>query len=124
MKPIIKSRLIYINKKIIIGIIILLGLFFPYEKAIAEIHSWKEVQPQEEGRQLWDENSLKIYNDKTISVLSRFISRPNTNDQSISEDTYLMKIDCIQKIFANKNHNHSLFLLDYYLNIGFLCVLD
>lgn len=58
-------------------LVLLLGLLLVAPAAVwAGPVSWKEVTPTAEGRQWWDEGSLRINRAGNLTVLSRFESAP------------------------------------------------
>jgi len=75
--------------------------------------NWHEVESTPEGRQWWDEGSLRISNSGLLSVLSRFQpAAANDSDAPTGQarprilgDLYVMEIDCGQGLFRDTSIN-------------------
>ncbi|WP_259703062.1 MULTISPECIES: hypothetical protein [Synechococcales] len=63
--------------------------------------SWKEVAASAEGRQWWDEGSLRRSRDGYLSVLSRY----KPADTSQAGELYVMEVDCLQQRFRDTSVN-------------------
>jgi hypothetical protein len=83
--------------------------------ALAGPVSWHEVEPTADGRQWWDEGSLRISRNGMLTVLSRFQPAPPT-DLAVGGttepeqprrlgDLYVMEIDCGQALFRDTSVN-------------------
>ena len=87
---------IYILILLIINIII----FIPKEVYAIE-PLWKEVPETNDGRQLWDQNSIEYLNNDMIRFNSKFIPK-NTNKSSEKHIiNYLMEVDCSNKLYRD-----------------------
>ncbi len=82
--------------------------------ALAGPVSWKEVPATAEGRQWWDEGSLRLSRDGWLSVLSRFqpAPPPETDDSGNPNRTkarpgqlYVMDLDCGQRLYRDTSVN-------------------
>ena len=62
-------------------------------------HNWIGVPPSKYGEQLWDQQSIKINEDGTRRVLSKFI--PNTKSEITKDILYTMDINCNEKTFRD-----------------------
>ena len=62
-------------------------------------HNWVGVPRSKYGEQVWDQKSIKINNDGTIRVLSKFI--PKTKNDITKDILYTMDINCIEKTFRD-----------------------
>ncbi|WP_399217050.1 hypothetical protein [Synechococcus sp. ATX 2A4] len=78
--------------------------------ALAGPVSWKEVPATEEGRQWWDEGSLRLSRDGWLSVLSRFQPAPppeaDDSGNAIKAKArpgqlYVMDLDCGQRLYRD-----------------------
>ena len=73
--------------------------------------NWHEVESTPEGRQWWDEGSLRISDSGLLSVLSRFqpaAASDAGNGETrprILGDLYVMEIDCGQGLFRDTSIN-------------------
>ena len=74
--------------------------------------NWREVEPTADGRQWWDEGSLRITRNGMLSVLSRFQPAAPTDAADagsakprILGDLYVMEIDCGQSLFRDTSIN-------------------
>jgi hypothetical protein len=81
--------------------------------------SWREVAPSLEGRQWWDEGSLRLSRDGWLSVLSRFQpaakgelgtaptgsatsdAETSTEARPRSSELYAMEMDCDQRLYRD-----------------------
>ena len=62
-------------------------------------HNWIGVPPSKYGEQLWDQQSIKINEDGTRRVLSKFI--PKTKSDITKDILYTMDINCNEKTFRD-----------------------
>jgi hypothetical protein len=69
--------------------------------ALAAPVSWKEVPASADGRQWWDEGSLRRSRDGYLSVLSRF----KPAEESRAGELYVMEVDCRQQRFRDTSVN-------------------
>jgi len=119
------KRLLTLVLLLALGMISALTLPAP---ALAGPVNWIEVEPSAEGRQWWDEGSLRISKSGTLSVLSRFqpaAAAPPAADAAtdaepdaaaggraqpparprILGDLYVMEIDCGQQLYRDTSVN-------------------
>nr|WP_233132790.1 hypothetical protein [Synechococcus sp. MW101C3] len=82
--------------------------------ALAGPVSWKEVPATAEGRQWWDEGSLRLSREGWLSVLSRFqpAPPPETDDSGNATrvkarpgQLYVMVLDCGQRLYRDTSVN-------------------
>lgn len=69
---------------------------------------WHEVPASAEGRQWWDEGSLRRSRDGHLSVLSRFQPASEAGEDSDKPrlgDLYVMEIDCGQRLYRDTSVN-------------------
>jgi hypothetical protein len=69
---------------------------------------WHEVPASAEGRQWWDQGSLRRSRDGHLSVLSRFQPASETDadsDRPRLGDLYVMEIDCGQRLYRDTSVN-------------------
>ena len=62
-------------------------------------HEWVGVPKSEFGEQLWDRKSIKINEDGSVRVLSKFI--PKTRTEITQDIFYTMDINCVDKSFRD-----------------------
>jgi len=62
-------------------------------------HKWVGVPRSKYGEQVWDQQSLKINEDGTRRVLSKFI--PKTKSDITKDILYTMDINCNEKTFRD-----------------------
>jgi hypothetical protein len=89
----------------LLGLLLLLAAVQP---ALAGPVDWHEVPATAEGRQWWDQGSLRRSRDGNLSVLSRF--QPPSEDSEDSAkprlgDLYVMEIDCGQRLYRDTSVN-------------------
>jgi hypothetical protein len=80
----------------------------PVRPAAAGPVVWHEVPASAEGRQWWDEGSLRRSRDGRLSVLSRFQPASEAGEDSDRPrlgDLYVMEIDCGQQLFRDTSIN-------------------
>ncbi len=80
----------------------------PVQAAVAGPVDWHEVPATAEGRQWWDQGSLRRSRDGNLSVLSRF--QPASEADADSDrprlgDLYVMEIDCGQRLYRDTSVN-------------------
>ncbi len=82
--------------------------------ALAGPVSWKEVPATAEGRQWWDEGSLRLSREGWLSVLSRFQPAPPPETVDAGNPTktkarpgqlYVMDLDCGQRLYRDTSVN-------------------
>jgi len=84
------------NRLVLVLAGLLLVLSLPLAAAWAGPVDWHEVQPTADGRQWWDDGSLRVNRNGMLSVLSRF--QPADSDQG---ELYVMEIDCGQRLYRD-----------------------
>jgi len=84
------------NRLVLVLAGLLLVLSLPLAAAWAGPVDWHEVQPTADGRQWWDDGSLRVNRNGMLSVLSRF--QPSDSDQG---ELYVMEIDCGQRLYRD-----------------------
>tara|TARA_Y100000589_G_scaffold51304_1_gene42730 strand:- start:143 stop:496 length:354 start_codon:yes stop_codon:yes gene_type:complete len=62
-------------------------------------HNWVGVPRSKYGEQVWDQQSIQIYEDGTRRVLSKFI--PKTKSDITKDILYTMDINCNEKTFRD-----------------------
>jgi hypothetical protein len=80
----------------------------PVQPAAAGRVDWHEVPATAEGRQWWDQGSLRISRDGNLSVLSRFQPASGAGEDSDRPrlgDLYVMEIDCGQRLYRDTSVN-------------------
>ena len=77
----------------------ILMLSFPIQKVNAFSHEWVEVPKSEYGGQLWDRKSIKMNEDGSLRILSKFI--PKIKSEITQDIFYTMDINCIDKSFRD-----------------------
>jgi hypothetical protein len=80
----------------------------PVQAAVAGPVDWHEVPVTAEGRQWWDQGSLRRSRDGNLSVLSRFQPASETDtdsDRPRLGDLYVMEIDCGQRLYRDTSVN-------------------
>ncbi len=73
--------------------------FILINQSYAFSHEWVGVPKSEYGEQLWDRKSIKINEDGSVRVLSKFI--PITKSEITKDIFYTMDINCFQKSFRD-----------------------
>ena len=76
-----------------------LMIFFPAKTLNALNHEWVGVPKSEYGEQLWDRKSIKMNEDGSVRVLSKFI--PKTRTEITQDIFYTMDINCVDKSFRD-----------------------
>jgi len=66
--------------------------------------SWVEVTPTQQGRQWWDEGSLRRNRAGNLTVLSRF-QPPETENRPAVGSLYVMELDCDQGLYRDISIN-------------------
>jgi hypothetical protein len=87
---------------------VLLGLAPTTPPALAGPVDWHEVPASAEGRQWWDQGSLRRSRGGHLSVLSRFQpASENADDDARPRlgDLYVMEIDCTQRLYRDTSVN-------------------
>ena len=74
-------------------------IFFPAKIVNALNHEWVGVPKSEYGEQLWDRQSIKMNEDGSVRVLSKFI--PKTRTEITQDIFYTMDINCLEKSFRD-----------------------
>jgi hypothetical protein len=80
----------------------------PAQPSAAGPVDWHEVPATAEGRQWWDQGSLRRSRDGHLSVLSRFLPASETDEQSDRPrlgDLYVMEVDCGQRLYRDTSVN-------------------
>ena len=80
-----------------LSIIFFFGTSIKYSYAFT--HEWVGVPKSEYGEQLWDRNSIKINEDGSVRVLSKFI--PDIKTEITQDIFYTMDINCFEKSFRD-----------------------
>ncbi len=62
-------------------------------------HSWVEVPKSKFGEQLWDNSNIKINEDGSIRIFSKFI--PKRNSEIAQDILYTMHINCSKESFRD-----------------------
>jgi hypothetical protein len=84
---------------------LLLLLLGPAAAAQAGSVDWHEVPATAEGRQWWDQGSLRLSRSGYLSVLSRVQPAGNDGDKPRIGDLYVMEIDCGQRLYRDTSVN-------------------
>jgi hypothetical protein len=84
---------------------LLLLLLGPAAAAQAGSVDWHEVPATVEGRQWWDQGSLRLSRSGYLSVLSRYQPAGNDGDKPRIGDLYVMEIDCGQRLYRDTSVN-------------------
>ena len=79
--------------------ITLLSMFFLPFQANAIDHDWVSVPASKFGKQVWDAKTMRINEDGSIRVLSKFI--PKIKNDITKDILYTMDINCSQKTFRD-----------------------
>jgi len=66
---------------------------------------WILLKENNEGKEWLDMGSIKIINDKEISVLTRFYKSPKESNNNGETILYVMKINCNEKTFKDTSRN-------------------
>jgi hypothetical protein len=80
----------------------------PAQPAAAGPVDWHEVPASAEGRQWWDQGSLRPSRSGQLSVLSRFQPAGEEGEESGRSrlgDLYVMEIDCGQRLYRDTSVN-------------------
>mgnify|MGYP001278777721 CR=1 FL=1 len=85
-----------------INILLLLIIFIPQGMSLALSHEWQEVPSSQSGRQWWDKESLKINNDGTFRILSKYEANLKGSNNIYN---YTMDIDCFEKSYKDISIN-------------------
>ena len=62
-------------------------------------HNWISVPRSKYGEQIWDKQSIKVNQDGSVRVLSKFI--PKTKNKITKDILYTMDINCKEKTFRD-----------------------
>ena len=69
------------------------------KESIALSHEWVGVPESKYGEQLWDRKSIKMNDDGSVRILSKFI--PKTKSEITKDILYTMDINCFEKSFRD-----------------------
>ena len=96
-------------KQILISCLLSSLIFlFAFNKLSAAQINWVEVDKTNNGIQFIDSNSIKYNNRGILSVKTKF-SEMNPSDQTIiNTDSYLMAVDCENRLFSKLPLNADL----------------
>ena len=98
----------HINQLLLFCFSSFLIFFTSFITLSAEEISWLEVYKTNNGKQFIDINSIKYNNKGFLSVLTKY-SEINEDDQTvISSNSYLMAIDCDNRLFSKLPINGDL----------------
>ena len=89
----------------LLALVLLIGglLLSPAALQAAPV-SWVEVTPNDQGRQWWDEGSLRRNKAGNLTVLSRF-QPPESEDGRAVGSLYVMELDCDQGLYRDISVN-------------------
>lgn len=85
-------------------LLLICGLLISPGLLLAAPVSWVEVTPNEQGRQWWDEGSLRRNKAGNVTVLSRF-QPPESEDGRSVGSLYVMELDCAQGLYRDISVN-------------------
>ena len=85
-------------ENIFISCIVLLISFYPL-KTNALSPDWVSVPKSQFGEQLWDRNSVRINQDRSLRVLSKFI--PKSTNEITQDILYTMDVNCSEFSFRD-----------------------
>jgi len=92
-------------RRTVLALVLAIGCFalMPSSLQAAPV-SWVEVNPTDQGRQWWDEGSLRRNRAGNITVLSRF-QPPETESGPAVGSLYVMELDCGQGLYRDISVN-------------------
>ena len=94
-----KVNLLFIRNSFGLVLSIILSMCIAIKQSNALPHEWVGVPKSEYGEQLWDRQSIKINEDGSVRVLSKFI--PKTKSEITKDILYTMDINCFEKSFRD-----------------------
>ena len=102
MNSLIQKQFNEIKRWLISFSLMLIAIISPSGSNIAITNAlhWKEVPSTEEGRQWWDQESLRKFEDGTLNVSTRF-TKVAIDPEKVKTNYYLMQINCKEKQFRD-----------------------
>ena len=94
-----KFNSIFFRNSIWLIFSIIVSICISINQANALTHEWVGGPKSEYGEQLWDRQSIKMNEDGSVRVLSKFI--PKTKSEITKDILYTMDINCFEKSFRD-----------------------
>ena len=66
---------------------------------------WVLLKENNEGKEWIDMGSIKLINEKEISVLTKFFKKPKDSNDKEQLSLYVMRINCVEKKFKDTSIN-------------------
>ena len=97
-----------ISQLLFFGFSSFLIFFASFITLSAEDINWLEVYKTNNGRQFIDTNSIKYNNKGFLSVVTKYSEIREDDQKDISSNSYLMAIDCENRLFSKLPINGDL----------------
>ncbi len=98
----------YLKQVLIFCFVFFLIYFFSFNKIFAQEFSWNEVARSSNEIQFIDSHSIQYNNQGVLTFFTRHFEINPVDQNIISTDSYLMAVDCENRLFSRLPRNGEL----------------